>query len=98
MIYNVHIYREMRLVFEGIKASTPTAAAELARELPTCDAVEIDDCEGANFAAVVDNAGDEHHERSMTIDFECERERKAAAEMLIALRHSSKQTRWPRVR
>ena len=38
------------------------------------------------MAALVDEAGDDEYERSVTIDFECEPERKAAAEMLIALR------------
>ncbi len=31
-------------------------------------------------------AGDDEYQRSVTIDFECERERKASAEMLIAIR------------
>jgi hypothetical protein len=86
MIYNVHIYREMRLMFDGIEAGTPEAAAEIARDKPTDQADEIDDCEGATLTALVDEAGDDEYERSVTIDFECERERKAAAEMLVALR------------
>jgi len=86
MIYNVHIYREMRLMFDGIEARTPEAAAEIARDKPTGEADEIDDCDGVTLAALVDEAGDDDYERSATIDFGCERERKAAAEMLIALR------------
>ena len=29
-IFNVHIYREMRLIFTGIEADTPEAAAAIA--------------------------------------------------------------------
>jgi hypothetical protein len=36
--YNVHIYREMKLRFDGIEASTPEAAADHARDLPTEEA------------------------------------------------------------
>jgi hypothetical protein len=32
--YNVHIYREMRLFFPGIIASTAEEAARLAAEMP----------------------------------------------------------------
>ena len=49
MIYNVHIYREMRLKFDGIEATTPEAAAEIARDKPTDQADEIDDCEGVTW-------------------------------------------------
>ena len=31
-LYNVHLYREMRLVYEGISAETPEAAAAIARK------------------------------------------------------------------
>ena len=86
MIYNVHIYREMRLRFDGIEASTPEAAAEIARDRSTDHADEIDDCNGVTLAALVDEAGDDEYERSVAIDFECERERKAAAERLLVLR------------
>ena len=33
--YNIHIYREIRLVFRDIKAETPEAAAAIARDRPT---------------------------------------------------------------
>ena len=49
--YNVHIYRELRLVFAGIEAGSPEEAAARARDLDTAEADEIDDCEGETFAA-----------------------------------------------
>ena len=36
--YNVHIYRKMRLVFGGIEADSPEAAAAIARDKLTSDA------------------------------------------------------------
>ena len=68
--YNVHIYREMRLMFEGIEADSPEAAAEIARDKPTGDADSIDDCDGETFAALVDVASDECYRHSRGIDFE----------------------------
>jgi hypothetical protein len=56
--YNVHIYREMRIVYQDIEAQTPEAAAESCRDFPSdagCDPV---DCDGQTFAAVVDTQGD----------------------------------------
>ena len=70
IIYNVHIYRELRLVFGGIEADSPEAAAAVARDKPTEEADSIDDCEGENLAALVDVAGDEEYEHSRLIDFE----------------------------
>src|SRR5947209_8084064 len=83
-LYNVHIYREMRLKFERIEVATPEAAATIARDKLTSDANEIDDCDGEIFAALVDVAGDDQYEQSVTIDFEPERLRKAAALLLQA--------------
>jgi hypothetical protein len=85
MTYNVHIYREMRLVFGGIEADSPEAAASIARDKPTEHADDIADCDGETFAALVDVQGDEEYEQSRVIDFEAERERRAASEMLSAL-------------
>src|SRR5262245_38710170 len=85
MIYNVHIYREMRLFFPDIEAGTPEEAAAKARDLDTADADEITSCDGETFAALVDVAWNDQYEQSVTIDFECERERKTASEMRIAL-------------
>lgn len=86
-LYNVHIYREMRLVYEGISAEKPEAAAAIARDKPTDECVEIADCEGETSSALVDvDGGDEHYR---LIDFEAERQRKAAAMMLNALQVAS---------
>ncbi len=84
--YNVHIYREMKLKFNGIEADAPEAAASIARDKPTEEADSIDDCDGETLAALVDVAGDDEFEQSVTIDFEKERERKAAPKLLMAVR------------
>jgi len=84
--YTVHIYREMRLVYEGIDADTPEAAASIARDKPTSEADGIDDCEGENLSALVDVQGDQEHKQSRMIDFEPERLRQAAPKLLDALR------------
>ena len=83
--YNVHIYREMRLMFEGIEADTPEAAAYIARDRLTSDADDIKDCNGEDLSALVDVAGDEDYRQSLTVDFETERHRKAAPKLLATL-------------
>ena len=83
--YNVHIYREMRITFGSIEADTPDAAAAMAHTKPTGDADDIDDCDGEDFAALVDVAGDEEYEQSRVIDFEPERHRKLAPKLLASL-------------
>ncbi len=83
--YIVHIYREMKLSYTGIEADTPEAAAATAAGKPTGDADDIDDCDGQDLAALVDTAGDEDYSKSVTIDFEAERQRKAAPKLLAAL-------------
>jgi hypothetical protein len=84
-VYNVHIYREMKLRFDGIVADSHEAAASIARHKPTDQADSTDDCEGENLAALVDVVGDEEFAESRIIDFEPERERQAAGKLL----HSS---------
>lgn len=84
--FNVHIYREMRLSFEGIDADTLEAAAYLARDKATCDADAIDDCEGETLSALVDVAGDVEYAESRFIDFDGEQVRKAAQKLLMAVR------------
>src|SRR4051812_44198946 len=84
-IYNVHIYREMRIVFGGIEAETPEAAAAIARDKPTGDADDIEDCNGDDLGALVDVNGDEDYTQSVSIDFESERHRKAALKLLASL-------------
>lgn len=84
-LYNVHLYREMRLHFPGITADTPEQAARFAADKPTAEAEYTEDCEGDNLAALIDVAGDDEFTQSVTIDFEPERLRKAAPELLEAL-------------
>jgi hypothetical protein len=84
--YNVHIYREMKLLYGGIEAATHEAAAAIARDKPTDQADSIDDCDGETLAALVDVQGDEDYRQSRMIDFEPERRRKAAAKLLAALK------------
>jgi hypothetical protein len=85
-IYNVYLYREMRLVYHGIEADAPESAASIARDKPTGDADDIDDCDGETFAAVVDVQGDQDYCQSRTVEFEEERLRKAAPALLEALK------------
>ncbi len=75
-LYNVHIYREMRLFFPGIEADTPEEAAHIAADKLTADAEYTDDCDGENLAALVDLVGDDDFEHSVTLDFGHERLRK----------------------
>jgi hypothetical protein len=91
-LYHVHIYREMRLYFPGIEAATPEEAARIAADMPTEDADYTEDCDGETLAALVDVVGDEQFEHSATIDFEAERLRKAAPELLEALDYLLEQT------
>jgi hypothetical protein len=76
-LYNVHIYREMRLFFPGIKAESPQQAADIAAAKLTGDAECTEDCDGANLAALIDVVGDDDFTQSVTIDFEPERMRQA---------------------
>lgn len=85
-LYNVHIYREMRLRFDGIEAESPDAAADEARGRPLSEADDFDECDGEDFAALVDVAGDEDFTRSVTVEFEGERSRKAVRMLLSACR------------
>ena len=93
--YNVSIIRKMRLAFGGIVADSHEQAAAYARHQPTDQADSIDDCDGENLAALVDVAGDEEHRHTRTIDFEPERQRKAAAKLQDALRWI---TRCPKIK
>ena len=84
-LHHVHIYREMRLYFPGIEASTPEDAARIAVDKATAEAEYTEDCDGENIAALIDVAGDDGFTQSVTIDFEPERLRKAAPRLLAAL-------------
>src|SRR5947209_16912657 len=83
--YNVHLYREMRLVFERIEAASPEDAAATARDLDTAEADDIESCDGETFAALVDVVGDTDYEQSRFVPFEPERLRQAAPALLEAL-------------
>jgi hypothetical protein len=83
-LYNVHIYREMRLTFERIEAGSHEEAAAKAHDMATPDADEIDDCDGESFSALVDVVGDDQYEQSRFIDFEGERLLKAAPALFAA--------------
>src|SRR5215475_12298743 len=67
--YNVHIYREMRLFFPGIIASTAEEAATRAAELPSVAAEALEDCDGENLAALVGVIGREDCKQNWMIDF-----------------------------
>ena len=96
--FNVHIYRELRLLFEGIEADSLAHAAALARDRATSEADEIDDCDGETFSALVDIVGDAQYEQSRMIDFEDERRRRAAPHLLEACHyvqpHLEEYVRW----
>ena len=83
--YTVHVYREMRVKFEGIEAASPEEAADQARDLPTELAREFVDCEGEDFCTLVDVLGDEDYAQSRIIDCGGERNRKVACVMRVAL-------------
>jgi len=90
-IYNVHIYREMRLYFSAITADTSEQAARIAADKPTAEAEYAEDCDGENLAALIDVAGGDDFTQSVTIDFEAERLRKAAPDLLEALKNLAEQ-------
>ena len=84
ILYNVHLYREVHLTF-SIEADTREAAAAIACNHSAAAADDIDDCGGETFTALVDVAGDDQYEQSVMIDFDAERLRQAAPELLEAI-------------
>ena len=80
--YNVHIYREMRIVFDDIEAATPEKAAEIAGEKHFDDCDEWSDCEGENLYALVDHAP---HEGTV-INFEGGRLLDTGSKLIAALK------------
>lgn len=84
-LYNVHIYREMRLFYPGIEAATPEQAARVAEAKPTADAEYSEDCDGESLSALVDVVGDDEFSQSAVIDFDGEQTRKAASALRDAL-------------
>ena len=75
--YNVHIYREMRLRFDGITACSPEEAAQKAEKLSLADAAACEECDGRSFGALVDREGDAEHAQSRHIDFDAKWQRRA---------------------
>jgi len=90
--YNVHIYREMKLRFDGIEAESPEAAANIARDGLTEDADDIEPCDGETLSAQVDVVGGDQYEQSRMIDFDGERIRKTVPKLLEALDYLLQQT------
>ena len=84
-LYNVHLFREMRLRFDDIEAGSHEEAAAIAGAKPDREAVSIDDCDGANIAALVDVVGDDECEHSRTIDLP--HVESTAPKILAALEH-----------
>lgn len=84
--YNVHLFREMRLYFPGIEAESQAEAARIAAETDSCEAEEVEDCNGADLGAMVDVVGDRDFSRSALIDFEPARMAKLAPELAAALK------------
>jgi hypothetical protein len=68
--YNVHLYREMRLSFPGIVASTAEEAARLAAEMPSGAAKALDDCDGENLATLVGVVDSTDCKQRWMIDFD----------------------------
>lgn len=83
--YTVHLYRDIRMTFKNIEACSPAAALSIARDGDISDADDVEDS-GKDLAAVIDMDGDADSSRSVTIDFEAERQRKAAPKLLAALK------------
>ena len=81
--YRVHVYREMRIVFDDIEAATPEKAAEIAGEKHFDDCDEWSDCEGVNLAALVDRQGDPD---GTLIDFKDGRMLRASESLLSCLK------------
>jgi hypothetical protein len=88
-MYNVHIYREMRVYFPSIEAATAEEAAKIAGDKPTDAAEYTEDCDGETLAAMIDVVGDDDFSQTVTIDFEPELLRKAALNLLAALKAAS---------
>jgi hypothetical protein len=83
--YNVHIYREMKLLYGGIEADSHEEAARIASDRLTEEADSMDDCDGETFGALVDVAGDENFQHSQTVNFESGCLQQAASDMHDAL-------------
>jgi hypothetical protein len=80
--YDIRLHREVLLTFYEVKADSPEDAASTARGFATGGADRIDDC---NELCVRVDVADGDYRPPVTIDFEAERQRKAAPRLLSAL-------------
>lgn len=69
-VYNVHLYREMRLYFPGIEAETPRGAITIADAKQSVHADAIEECDAATISALVDIDGDHDYQHSQMIDLD----------------------------
>jgi hypothetical protein len=69
-IYNVHIFREMRLFYPGIEATTHEEAAQQAAAQPSETAAYTEPCDGTDLSALIDVAGDLEYTNTKRIDFQ----------------------------
>jgi hypothetical protein len=84
--YDVRLHREILITFRDIEADSPEDAASTARGYATNQIDRIDDCD--DLSARVDvTPGDVYHP-PVFIDFEGERCRKAAPQLLAALKYA----------
>lgn len=84
--FNVHIYREMRLVFPGIEAETHEDAAAIASLKETGEAESVEEENTLDRSALVDVVGDAEYKESRFIDFKPELQEKMFSELLDALK------------
>lgn len=68
MKYNVHVFKEYRVKFEGIEAESPEAAAKIANNMEDKRAIEIEDTEGAGLGYIVDEHGDHDYLNSISLN------------------------------
>jgi hypothetical protein len=81
--YNIHLHREIRIACLDVEADSPESAISIIRQTATGFADRIDDIN--DLSARADAVGDDDYSQSVTIDFEPERQRKVAPELLEAL-------------
>ncbi|HWW87224.1 MAG TPA: hypothetical protein VNZ26_26685 [Vicinamibacterales bacterium] len=82
--YVVHLYREVRVSFYGIRATSDEDAASRARLLRT-DRGEISHSDTTDFCALVDSEDDDDLTASRVITFEDGRLRDVAPKLMDAL-------------
>jgi hypothetical protein len=81
--YKVHVYREMRIVFDNIEADSVEAAAKVAAIKHFDERDDFSDCEGVNLSALVDQQGEPD---GTLIDFEDGRMLRVSEKLLATVR------------